>query len=494
MDGTGIISAGLLDVNIAQADGSSAPYSEVPFTGIYRMLTSSSGTAQFTFTSLPPWAAIANPLPTVTMNFAFALSLDGTFADLTETDTGFAGSGDFTVQDPNPTTDFSTAKIKGGYVFEISGPGGKGGSAVQHGLVGRLHLTAGNATAGVIDDTNVTSVADDETGTNPQQGVSGTYFINDPANGHGGINLVTAAFQIQVAAVSFYVASPGTLYALKTDPNPASNTPGGILLGVVRAMGGGVHGIPFTNASLNGPSILQLLGITPSTVANGQGHSSVAIGILSATAGAMGAGTLTGEFDANDGGTMLPGAPVSLSGATFTIVSDGFGRGTISIPLTVNGTSVTYNFVFYLQAQSVGLGSQSNGFLLEQPASDRSNRGRSGNWVPQIVSPPIQASGLGAATFIVGGGTGTAGSVNALDVFTVDGNAGTYGSLINGSGGMGTFAIPDATNGRGTLTPTNGTKLFANGSAAFYVTAPDSVIAIGTDASVLDPQIIFLNQ
>jgi hypothetical protein len=63
MDGTGVISAGVLDVNIAQADGSSAPYSEVPFTGSYTMLTSRSGTAQFTFTS-PPWAAITNPLPT----------------------------------------------------------------------------------------------------------------------------------------------------------------------------------------------------------------------------------------------------------------------------------------------------------------------------------------------------------------------------------------------------------------------------------------------
>jgi hypothetical protein len=101
---------------------------------------------------------------------------------------------------------------------------------------------------------------------------------------------------------------------------------------------------------------------------------------------------------------------------------------------------------------------------------------------------------VGAATFILGERTGTASSLTALDVFTLNGNAGTYGSLINGSGGAGTFAIPDATNGRGTITPTNGTKLFGNGSGTFYVVAPWTIYAIGTDASVKESQIIFLNQ
>jgi hypothetical protein len=190
----------------------------------------------------------------------------------------------------------------------------------------------------VIDNTNVTSVVDDETGTNPQQGVSGTYFINDPANGHGGINLVTAAFSTPVAAVSFYIAFPGTLYALKTNANLASSTPTGILLGAVRGMGGGVHSAPFTNASLSGPSVLQLLGITPTTAASGQGHSSVAIGVFSGAAGTTaGAGTLTGIVEVNDGCSVPNSAPLPLQGATFTIGSDGLGRGTISIPLTING-------------------------------------------------------------------------------------------------------------------------------------------------------------
>ena len=158
--------------------------------------------------------------------------------------------------------------------------------------------------------------------------------------------------------------------------------------------------------------------------------------------------------------------------------------------MSISLSGVTYNFVFYLNGQG-------GGFLLEQPASDGSNRGRSGSFFPQTVT----SGGIG--TFIASTEVATAKTENALAVLplAVSGSSGNFQNGTEdisklglaatlGASISGTFTATDANN-RGTATITSG-SLAASGTAAFYVVANTEVIVIGTDAANIEPQIILL--
>jgi hypothetical protein len=475
------ISAGLEDVNIAQADGSSMSFTKVAFTGGYNMDSPSHGTMKLTINSPAPWAASASN-PPLTMNFPFTLSLDGTFGGLIEGSAGLAyvGSGDFQVQ--GPSKNFDVKRFFPSYVLSLEGPAGVGAAAVHKGLIGRLDLvaTAGSSTAGTITNT---STGDDQTGTAPKTPLSGTYLIDDTVNGHGLFTIVGGANP----HVSFYIIRPGVFYALRTDSNPASSNPDGILLGAVHSIGIDASGVPvnFDSTSLNGSLIFNLLGITTN------GHASAAAGHFSGMPGVTTTdGFLTGNLDLNDGGSISTNVPFSGLKAAFTI--DSRGRGIMSIPV---GT-VTYNFVFY--ARGAG-----RGFLLEQPASDTSNRGRSGGWLVQ-TSGPFAASGANG-TYILSTAVVTALSVNSLAVLSLNGgadNSGNFngtsyasvlGSSLTTSFISGTFTVTDMTNGRGTITLTSG-RLAGNSQAAFEVYDPANALLVGTDGTNTDPQIIGLDE
>jgi hypothetical protein len=478
------ISAGLEDVNIAQADGSSMSFTKVAFTGGYNMDSPSHGTMKLIVTGTP-WAATASN-PPLTMDFSFTLSLDGTFGGLIETDgnagLAYAGSGDFQIQ--GPSKNFNVNRFFPSYVLSLEGPAGAGTTAVHKGLIGRLDLTAtaGSSTAGTIANT---STGDDQSGTAPKTPLSGTYLIDDTVNGHGLFTIVGSANP----HVSFYIIRPGVFYALRTDQNVASANPDGILLGAVHSIGVDANGMPvnFDNTSLNGSFIFNLLGITTN------GHASAAAGHFSGIP-SSGTGTLAGFMDINDGGAVSSPSfgPIRPDTATFTISAN--GRGTWAIKLS----GVTYNFVFY--ARGAG-----RGFLLEQPASDTSNRGRSGGWLVQ-TSGPFAASGANG-TYILATAVVTAGaaSVNSLAVLSLNGgadNSGNFngtsyasvpGSALTTTSISGTFTVTDTTNGRGTIALTSG-KLAGNSQAAFEVYDSADVLLVGTDATNTDPQIIFLDE
>ena len=472
-DGTGITN-GLLDVNIAHADGSSSSFVKVPFTGGYHMDDSNHGTAKFVITPPVPWASIADALPS-TLNFSFELDVIGAFFDPVETDANFTSTGEFQPQDPF-TSDFSTNVITGPYTFSLNGPAGDGTAltAVQKGIVGRLDLSTGT----IVN----TSTSDDQGGNGgAAHSLSGTYTIDDAVNGHGSLT-VTVAGQVGTPVVSFYVGpSANVLFALETDQN-APSSGRGILVGAVRANAG-----TFDNTSLGGPNSFALQGITPSTAANGQGHVSVAIGVFTGTPTTAGNGTLTGVTVFNDGGTVA--GPVAFNNSsTYTI--DARGRGFLHVSLTVGGTTTTYNFVFYLIQPAFG-------FFQEQQASDGSNRGRSSFLGATGITPPFTASGVGNNTvWVAGMEIATAAGANAVDAFTLNGgadNSGTYQNAVNTMSG--TFTVTDQTNGLGTLTPAGGTKFFGNATAAFVVEPSSAEIEIiGTDSTNHEPQIIFLDQ
>jgi hypothetical protein len=478
-DGSGI-TAGFLDVNLAQSDGSSKTYTKVPFTGGYHMDDSSHGTTKFNFTN-PPWAGLGNALPNP-INLAFEVTQDGGFAGAIESDPGFTGSGPLMSQDAN-TADFSTSVITGPYTIFLNGTGGTGTNAAHHGVVGRLDLSTGTISN--------TSMADDQSGSNPMQPLTGSYTLDGDGSGHGTFNITAGGSTPQV---SFYVGSrPTQLVALETDPNPASANPRGILAGIVRGISGS-----FNNTSLTGPTpnILTLQGITPSSAANGQGHASVALGVFTGAPGpAAGSGTLSGLVDINDGGFVPSNLPLSFSGtspgsgATFTIASN--GRGTIKLPLNINGAVVTSNFVFYLFAQNIG-------FLVEQPDSLGANRGRTSFFAfqPTGTTPPITAGGVGTnANYVLSMRTTTSAGLNTIDQFNLSGvgNAGIYQNAANTVSG--TFTVTDQTNGRGTITPATGQTFFGNGSASFFVfPIAGEIDIIGSDSSNQEPQLIGLDQ
>jgi hypothetical protein len=227
---------------------------------------------------------------------------------------------------------------------------------------------------------------------------------------------------------------------------------------------------------------------------NAQGHASAGVGVIvgGAQMNSTTNGLLQGILDLNDGGAVPGTLPVALNSSapnqsTFTIAPMGRGLMNISVPTSTG--NVTYNFVFYLNARG--------GFFLEQPASDGSNRGRSGSFFPQNV-----ASGPEGA-FIASTEVATASSGNALAVIPISlsgssasftngtqdlsrlGSAATLGTLISG-----TFTNPDANN-RGTVSVTSGT-LAGSSSATYYLASDTEALVIGTDAATSDPQIILV--
>jgi hypothetical protein len=493
MDGNGSanettgINNGEEDINIAQPDGSSAAYTKVAFTGGYNMDTSSHGLIKLTVTA-PPWVAAPPAIPPPsTMTLSFTLNLNALTGKIIEADAGgtYAGSGELRYQ--SPLAAFNSARISGGYAFSLAGPAGAGASAVHKGFVGRVDLVpGGTSTTGTIA---ATSSSDDQAG-DPTQTLTGTYVLDGATNDHGTLN-ITAAPSGFTPIVSFFAVGPGLLYILETDPNHASANPGAILIGDAVS----VSGAAFDNTALNGPSTFAALGITPSTAANGQGHASAMLGRFAGAPGAAGAGTLAGILDLNDGGSVPNNLPLTINAGSFTIAAN--GRGVMSVPVTLPTGAVTLKFVFYAS-------SSSQGFLLEQPASDGSNRGRSGQWLLQDVNLPVKTSDA-LATFIAGTRTDTAASLNGVAVFPFNGPAGTFTGIGDASEvgfapqlpiagtAMATFAVTDQNNGRGTITATSG-LIAGSAGAVFYVNDPAIVFVMGTDATLKEPQIITLNE
>jgi hypothetical protein len=411
------------------------------------------------------------------MHFAFTLSMDGSFGELVETDgvagPGYVGSGYYQIQ--VNSAKFSTQYVVGSYLLGLSGAAGPRASAAQQGIVGRLDLGASTATTGTIANT---SLSDNQSGAAMPTALSGTYVIDDQTNGHGALAVSGGANP----NVSFYISTPGVLFALRTDNNVAKLSPDGILAGVVRAMAQ----TSFDNTSVQS-ALFTLQGISA-------GHASAALGFFASApkSGSTTDGFLQGIVDINDGGIIPANSPLSFAGpagpniASFTVAPG--GRGTVSLALG----AVTYNFVFYMRKSGVA-------FVLEQPASDGSNRARSGRFFPQTVMNTAGGTFIGATEVT------TAGSENADAVLavTIANQAGTFqnspsdssilGSAVQSGGISGTFTVTNQANNRGTLAMSSG-RMAGSGSGVFYFVSDTEVIVLGNDATNTDPQLIVFDE
>ncbi len=267
-DGSGGISAGVLDIN----DGGSIS-NNVPFSASYSVasngrgnlvFTSSLGTFQFAF-----YVISANQIRLISLDFLPA------FFGLAEKQDGAT---------------FSIASLSGDYVFLESGFTTLGLAFTT----GRLTTDgAGVITSGVFDENDTGFVSENVAFT-------GSYTVS--ANGRGTASLTSS---LGTSTFAFYLESPTAGFFVGTDSFAVNS--GGIVA---------QQGAPFSNSSVSGSYGFAIGGITTLGLIN-------IVGQLQAD----GAGITTGTEDVNEAGALS--SVVSLTG-TYTISANGRGVATVT--------------------------------------------------------------------------------------------------------------------------------------------------------------------
>ncbi len=254
-DGNGNITSATEDITFA-GSGTGSGTRNVSFTGTYAVGSDNRGNALLK--GVPGCA---------TWQFTLTNGTHGLFTCFTTGhDPVVTASGSFDLQD---TSAFSTAKLKGKYVFGLSGLGvnGSAASAGQWSMDG-----AGNITTGEFDLNDGGSVLLDSP-------VSGSYSITSTSTGRGTATL--NGIYSSPIHFAFYVASANDIKFVETDLQPA-------LSGEVLSQAPG----PFSAASLHGGF---------ATILGGSDASGFPLG-AGAVFAADGIGNLSGTMDQNDDG------------------------------------------------------------------------------------------------------------------------------------------------------------------------------------------------
>lgn len=316
-----------------------------------------------------------------------------------------AGAGFLLRQDPAA---FSTAGIDGGYAFSLAGI-----------ALGRFTASGGSLSAGHVDLIGYN-------GLEPDQLFTGTYSVDSSSRGEATLNISGQPNPLGI--ILYVVSSEESLWM----------EPGSGATGTALQQSGG----PFTAGSLDGTSVF---GAAGSTVAG----NDVAVGEVKFD----GTGNVTGTNDEDYFGGWVFAAPIS---GTYTVNSDGLGRGAIS---EVQGPGLD---VFYLISPNRGFVLSGNdslefGSFDPQTASSFSNSSFSGSYglgtIPVFSSPNV---GLASGTVSADGTGGFAGTLTTL--------AGTENLT-------GTYSV-DA-NGRATFSPSG-----APPSIVFYFISPSKAVGI----------------
>jgi hypothetical protein len=414
-DGKGNLTSGIEDINRTSGVAAS-----LAFTGTYSVnadnrgtmtLTSTQGASTFTFA--------LGSIVTGVASLGHAIEFDAT---------GTSAAGIIKKQD---TTAFSLAAISGNFATGMSGAGSTGlafalaGSFTANGL--------GTISAGALDTKGAGLVAADTAFT-------GTYTV--AANGRGTSTLTVGTSVINQA---FYVISANELLMMSTDPLSTTNA---IYGGSVLKQAAG----SFTNASLNGASVLAVEGFSNTGVSNAV---TIQVGVITST----GTGTFTISADGNKGGLL---DPITASG-TYTVAANG------RTPIT----DITHSWVIYL----VGL---NQGFIVDANPS-----ATAGMLQPQSGGPFTGASLSG--TFIFGDGPPVVKtSTLQSGVASADGISNVSGTIDQNKAGVltGGMALTDtytvAANGRVVL---NGSKQI------MYIISPSKAVVVNSDPANTSPNL-----
>jgi hypothetical protein len=317
---------------------------------------------------------------------------------------------------------FSNSAIAGDYVFLFNGTDN---NSQRIAAVGRLQANgSGNAT-GNIDINNGATLK-------TNLGMTATYTVGANSRGTMAITIPT----LGTFSYSLYVVSQGRFFLQSIDTVTGSAP---MLAGEVLKQSGG----PFSNASLNGTSVFDLIGRP------GSNQALVSVGLLTAD----GNGNITGVADINNNNSISANIPYT---ATYNI--DANGRGTLA-------SATLPDMIFYLVRPGTAL-------LMEAPGSDV----QAGSFEPQSPLPYGNAFLIGQ--YASSGSTpppyannatvtGTVvWSVPGSYTHTVDINS-TSGGLVSGATGSGTTSV--APNGRVVVSSGGGTAYMYLISPVKYV-------------------------
>jgi Putative Ig domain len=416
-DGKGNLTAGIEDIN--RTSGVTA---SLTFTGTYSVnadnrgtitLTSAHGTSTFT--------VALGSIVTGVAGLGHAIEFDATGTNV---------AGIIKKQD---TTAFSLAAISGNFATGMSGAGS---TSLPFALAGSFTADGlGAISAGALDTKGVGLVA-------INAAFTGTYTV--AANGRGTSSLTVGTSVINQA---FYIVSANELLMISTDALSATNA---IYDGSVLKQAAG----SFSNASLNGTSVLAVEGVANTGVSQGV---TIQVGVITST----GAGTFTISADGNKAGVL---GPINASG-TYSVATN--GRTQI--------TDVNHTWIFYL----VDL---NRGFIVDVNPS-----ATAGMLEPQSIGPFTGASLSG--NFIFGDGPpAVKTSTLQSGVASANGNAGINGTIDQNQAGVLTrdIALADtytvAANGRVVL---NGSKQI------MYIISPSKAVVLNSDPANTSPNLRF---
>jgi hypothetical protein len=453
-DGKGNISSGSVDTN-----RSSGLVAGATLAGTYALGSDGRGTMEFKVTNTQ------SPLvPALVLDYVIAidsnLNLRFFQDDSTTTNTDTYATHGSGIMKPISTAGFSATSFNGNYAFEFSGQDSTGNREALGGIV---HAD-GNQTifplAGDLNDAGTISSNMSITGVfNYLQGnEGGAEFIFQPQNQPS----VTLGFHF------FFVSNEDIFFIEMDQPNGTITYP--------RLIGEMILQSPtvvFDSAALTGASVASGTGLD-------KVNSSAFAGLLASP----GDGTVSFDYDENDGGTVNS---VAFAQGSYTVSS--VGRASF----TFNGAPSPRLAVAYLTGSGQGfiMGSDAavtTGLLEQQEPGPFTNASVEGSYslsaapaVENMVNNVVgqaYANGLNSVSGI-------------LDEYDAPTSAAPKGTPHEDQGFLGILDTL-ASNGRGTLAP-NIPQGFPDTLLAFYVVSPGSIRSVSLDASDKHPQVIFFD-
>lgn len=357
-----------------------------------------------------------------TVTFAFVLNATGEKAFLQSFyDTSTKNTGTFLRQANAP---FSNSAIQDNYVLLFNGTDN---NSQRIASVGRLQADGNGNVTGNLDINDGASLHN-------YPGMTATYSVG--ANSRGTMTITVPA--LGTFSYALYVVSQDRFFLQSIDPVTGSAP---FLAGEVIKQSGG----PFSNASLNGTSVFDLVGRP------GPNQAKVSIGLLTGN----GSGNITGVADINNNNVISANTSYT---ATYTI--DSAGRGTLA-------SSTLPGMIFYmvrpgaaLLMEAPGSSVQTGSFEPQSPLpySDALLIGQFANGTSMPPPYANNAAVTGAVTW----------SVPGIDTYTDDINS-TVGGLVT-SPGSGKTSV--ASNGRVIVSGTGG------GTAYQYMISPVKYVLI----------------
>jgi hypothetical protein len=424
-DGAGSLTNGEMDTN---GVGAGVALVAQTFTGTYSIGADNRGVMTLNFSG-------------GSAKLAFVMMANGNAQFIKFDASGGAGTIGSGTMEKADTTAYSTARIAGDYAFGAAGFDNANNRAA---IAGRFTSNGAGTLINAAGDVNAY-------GTDyPMNFTAANYTVSNTATGRGSMHLAFT-FGGAPASLNFvtYVVNSGKLVAMEGD-TVTTATP--LLNGAVvqqQIPAGG-----FSNASLNGNTVIYLTGL--SMCGSASGVPKAVAGLLTTN----GNGALSLTYDEN-----YCRAPNSVTGAAGTYSVSSNGRASIRIG--------GYNLVAYLVNlnQIFLFVSDANvlfGFGETQAAGSFSNSALKGTYAGFATNPVDFGVVVFSGEFSGDGVTSTGNISGTQDI-------GAPSGAVSGAAFKAAYSVGSSpTNGRGTMKVTSG----SGGNAIIYMVSPSKFVVL----------------